>query len=316
MPIFLMLQLGLPIFLLSWLWLRRPSGLISWLMGVLLTLGAIAAVSLVVPWLFVPAPVRYVYLAAWLVTTLRSWGRQRPAEMPAGRGVWGTLGAFVLFLATAAAWTTAGLAVDGRRLPATDVLDLASPLAPGTYLVASGGSRLVVNPHLATLGADTRYIAWRGQSYGVDLVQVDGFGRRARASASPNLADYRIYGQHVIAPCDGAVVGAVDGRPDMVVGLRDSDRTQLAGNHVNLKCGEFEVLLGHLQPGSVRVAVGERVDTGDLIGFVGNSGNTDEPHLHISAQRRADGQAPVGGEPVWITINGAFLVRNDRVVWQ
>lgn len=310
------LQIVLPCLLLSWLWFRRPSGRISWLFGVLLTLGVIAVVSLAVPWLSVPAPVRYVYLAVWVVTTLRSWGRRRPAALPGARGVWDGLSRWVFGLTTAAAWMTAALAVDGRRVPAGDVLDLARPLAPGIYLVASGGSRLVVNPHLSTLGAESRYLPWRGQSYGVDLVQVDGFGRRARASASPNLADYLIYGQHVIAPCAGAVVAAVDGRPDMVVGMRDPDRSQLAGNHVVLQCGEFEVLLGHLQPGSVRVGVGEGVKTGDLLGFVGNSGNTDEPHLHISAQRRTDGQPAVGGDPVWITVNGTFLVRNDRIRWE
>jgi murein DD-endopeptidase MepM/ murein hydrolase activator NlpD len=74
------------------------------------------------------------------------------------------------------------------------------------------------------------------------------------------------------------------------------------------------VLLAHMRRGSVQVAGGERVSVGDPLGRVGNSGNTDEPHLHISAQRRRPGQALIGGDPVWVTIGGDFLVRNDRLV--
>jgi hypothetical protein len=305
----------LPVTLLIWLWFRRPTSGMDWLVGVLLVIGAVAAVSLAVPWLLVPALARYVYLAAWLAASVRGWGRVRPVETPA-RNRWRTAGRLATVAGMLVAWTIAGLAVDGRRLRNAEVYELAPPLAPGTYLVVSGGSRITVNAHLATLGSNPRYVPWRGQSHGVDLVQVDGFGRRARRMFSPNLGDYRIYGQQVIAPCDGVVVMAVNDRRDMMVGLRDPDRSQLAGNHVILRCGDVEVLLGHLQPGSVRVSAGEAVATGDLLGFVGNSGNTDEPHLHISAQRRSEGQPAIGGDPVWITIDGAFLVRNDRVRWE
>lgn len=287
----------------------------DWLAGALLGLGVIAAVSLTVPWLLVPAFARYVYLAAWLVALVRGWGRVRSTESPA-RTRWHTAKRLALAAVTIVAWTMAGLAVDGRRVRSGDILDLTSPLGPGTYLVVSGGSRSPVNAHLVTLGSDPRFVPWRGQSYGVDLVQIDGFGRRARRMMSPNLGDYRIYGQQVIAPCEGVVVTAVNDRRDMTVGTRDPDRSQLAGNHVILGCGAYEVLLAHMQPGSVRVSVGESVAIGDLLGFVGNSGNTDEPHLHLSAQRRSDGQPAIGGEPVWITIDGAFLLRNDRVTWE
>lgn len=306
----------LPAIVLSWLWFRHPTGRVNWLVGSLLVLGVIAAVSLAVPWLYVPAFARYFYLAIWLVASLRGWGRVRPVDASEVR--WGrrTIGPLFSIFVIAAAWTVASLAVDGRRVAAGEVLDLASPLEPGTYLVVSGGSRLPVNAHLVTLGSDPRFVPWRGQSYGVDLVAVDGFGRRASRMAPSNLDDYRIYGRLVIAPCGGVVVSAVNDRPDMVVGMRDPDRSQLAGNHVMLACGGYEVLLAHLQPGSVRVSAGESVAVGDLLGFVGNSGNTDEPHLHISAQRRSAGLALVGGEPVWITIDSAFLVRNDRVIWE
>ena len=37
----------------------------------------------------------------------------------------------------------------------------------------------------------------------------------------------------------------------------------------------------HLQPGSIRVRVGQRVKRGQLIGLLGNSGNAVGPHLHF-----------------------------------
>jgi murein DD-endopeptidase MepM/ murein hydrolase activator NlpD len=37
----------------------------------------------------------------------------------------------------------------------------------------------------------------------------------------------------------------------------------------------------HLQPGSVRVRKGDRVKAGDVIGKLGSSGNSSEPHLHF-----------------------------------
>jgi hypothetical protein len=311
--VFLTLQLVVPLLLLAWLFLRRAPGRIAWLLGGVMTLGAIAAASLAVPWLFVPARVGYLYLVLWVVAGVRSGLRIR-TDGAVRLGRWRTIGVASQLIATVLVWAVAALAVDGRRLPVGDVLDLACPLGPGHYLVVNGGSRSAVNAHLATLADEPRYLPWRGQSFGVDLVQVDGLGRRSTRLSSPNVSDYRIYGQSVVAPCDGRVVSSEDGRPDMVVPMRDPDRSKLAGNHVILACGAYELLVGHLQPGSVRVVAGDVAKTGDLLGFAGNSGNTDEPHLHLSAQRRTAGQAPVGGDPVWVTVAGRFLVRNDVVI--
>lgn len=60
-------------------------------------------------------------------------------------------------------------------------MSLAFPLESGRYLVINGGSNISTNAHLETLDAGVpRYRTWRGQSYGVDLVELDGFGLRAR----------------------------------------------------------------------------------------------------------------------------------------
>lgn len=86
-----------------------------------------------------------------------------------------------------------------------------------------------------------------------------------------------------------------------------------AGNHVILDCGEFVVLLAHLRQGSVQVTVGQTVGKAQVIGQVGNSGNTSEPHLHIHAQRRGAAGTPLSGEPLWVLFETGFLVRNQIV---
>ena len=52
----------------------------------------------------------------------------------------------------------------------------------------------------------------------------------------------------------------------MIIALRDSDTF---------------VSLAHLRAGSVRVAVGEEVTTGQPVGEFGNSGNSTQPHVHV-----------------------------------
>jgi murein DD-endopeptidase MepM/ murein hydrolase activator NlpD len=37
----------------------------------------------------------------------------------------------------------------------------------------------------------------------------------------------------------------------------------------------------HMQPGSLRVKVGDKVRRGQVLGLLGNTGNSTEPHLHF-----------------------------------
>lgn len=70
----------------------------------------------------------------------------------------------------------------------------------------------------------------------------------------------------------------------------------VAGNHVVLGLDkERFALYAHFQPGSLRVKVGDRVRRGQVLGLLGNSGNSSEPrsHLHVS-----DGVSPLGSEGV------------------
>jgi len=57
----------------------------------------------------------------------------------------------------------------------------------------------------------------------------------------------------------------------------------IAGNHLIIALRESEtfVSLAHLRAGSVRVAVGEEVTTGQPVGEFGNSGNSTQPHVHV-----------------------------------
>ena len=70
----------------------------------------------------------------------------------------------------------------------------------------------------------------------------------------------------------------------------------VGGNHVIVDIGGGRyAFYAHLQPGSPRVKVGDRVRRGQVLGLVGNSGNSTEPHLHFHL---SDGNSPLGSEGV------------------
>lgn len=132
------------------------------------------------------------------------------------------------------------------------------------------------------------------QRFAADLFRVGADGRTTSGDARANAA-HHAFGADVLAVADAVVAAAADGIPDNVPdpserAVEMTDRT-IAGNHVvlDLGTGRF-VFYAHLQQGSVAVRAGGRVRRGDVIGRVGNSGNSTEPHLHLHV---ADGPSPV-----------------------
>lgn len=121
------------------------------------------------------------------------------------------------------------------------------------------------------------------QRFAIDWEKLDE-GNKIYSGDPKNPESYFCYGQEVFAVADGEVVEMLDGLPNQVPGkLPDSiDLAQADGNHVILKLASGPyALYAHLKPGSVRVKRGDRIRAGQVLGLVGNSGNTSEPHLHF-----------------------------------
>lgn len=301
-------QLMVPVSLLAWLAFGRHatkarSVVVAALVATYVVAIGIAGLWLVLPWWL---PFAYGAVALWTIARRFRGGDHRPQRH---RAVWGVVVTVLIGAVAALLLAIVGLAVAGRRPPG-DPVDLVFPLGSGTYLVVNGGSQALTNAHLGTLEGE-RFAPYRGQSYGVDLVRINRVGLRVPGLLPADPAAYLIYGDPVLAPCRGRVVLAEDGAADMPP--PQADRGHMAGNHVILECGSAWIVLGHLQRGSVAVQAGQVVEPGHVLGLVGNSGNTGEPHLHVHAQRPGSTIAPLSGEPVPIRLGGRYLVRNDRV---
>jgi murein DD-endopeptidase MepM/ murein hydrolase activator NlpD len=120
--------------------------------------------------------------------------------------------------------------------------------------------------------------------------------------------DYPTYGQRAIAVADATVVSVLDGLPERKAGALPSDTTlqNATGNHVILDLGAGRyAFYAHLQPGSIRVKVGNRVKRGQVLAQLGNSGNTTGPHLHFHVM---DGISPLSSQGVPYVLDGFKLV--------
>ena len=159
--------------------------------------------------------------------------------------------------------------------PPTDPVALHSPLV-GEWAMLAGGRSTLISHHFGT--AIVRDA--------VDFVRLDAVGRGR--DGDPRREDsWYGFGEPVLAPADGTVVSVSDVHPDEPVG--DTGRKPSYGNHVLLDIGSGHyVVLGHLQQGSARVGVGERVQLGQQVGSVGDSGDSLVPHLHLQVQDSAD----------------------------
>jgi hypothetical protein len=303
-------QILLPLALLVWQWRGRCVSRTEWMLKSLVlaayfALTAVVGIGLLVPW-YLP----YGFAALGVAASVAVWrGKGRDPAASTGRwavrmrrGSWAGAAAFCFVVL---AW-----ALSGYLPPGGPVVRLASPLKNGIFYVVNGGYSILINPHMKTLDRDALR-AYRGQSYALDIVKLNRYGFRAQGVWPRDLARYEIFGEPVVAPCDGEVLFTQNLLPDRVP--PEVDRLKPAGNFVYLECGGAGVLLAHLMHSSVAVAPGDRVRVGQQIGRVGNSGYSTEPHLHLHAQRRAGGSNFLAADPLPLKVEGRNLVRNSRI---
>jgi murein DD-endopeptidase MepM/ murein hydrolase activator NlpD len=135
------------------------------------------------------------------------------------------------------------------------------------------------------------------QRFGIDYVKVGAEHFTFSGDRLKNTS-YHAYGTDALAVADGMVVAVKDGIPENIPGPASRavpiTLETVGGNHVILDIGGGRyAFYAHLQPGSLRVRLGDRVRKGQVVGLVGNSGNSTEPHLHFHV---SDGASPLGSE--------------------
>ena len=173
-------------------------------------------------------------------------------------------------------------------------LVLGPPVASGTWLASEGCCTNITHHRNGVVPVNG--VLSVPQRFAIDYFRLDD-QHRAWIGVATDVDSYLSYGQPAIAASQGTVVVASDGRPDQPAKAGEPASQPIAdtvGNHVIIKVKQGEIddddqpermvrylLYGHLKKGSIVVKVGQRVDRGDQIGLIGNSGFSSTPHLHF-----------------------------------
>jgi murein DD-endopeptidase len=162
------------------------------------------------------------------------------------------------------------------------VVVISSPLVGEDWVAGNGPSNTSVHRRALIPINGHAYIS---QRFAIDWVQAYPDGKTYKGDPSDNK-NYRAYGAEIHAVADGVVTQVGDGIPQNTPGAKSLavpiTLETVGGNHVIMEIGNgLFAFYAHMQPGSLRVKVGDKVRRGQVLGLLGNTGNSSEPHLHF-----------------------------------
>ncbi|WP_216588642.1 M23 family metallopeptidase [Streptomyces brasiliscabiei] len=196
--------------------------------------------------------------------------------------------------------------VQATRVAHRPPLNLGPPVRPGTWYASES---CCGNTHHRRGLAPINGRFYVPQRFAIDWYRVGREGQTWEGDPA-QLTSYLSYRQPVVASAGGRVVEVQDGIPDNtppvtppVPPIEDT-----VGNHVTVEVAPGRYLLyAHLAPGSLEVREGDQVEPGQVLGLIGNSGNSTTPHLHFQVMTTAE---------FFPTDSPPFTFRHFRVVGQ
>ncbi|WP_280664646.1 MULTISPECIES: M23 family metallopeptidase [unclassified Kitasatospora] len=165
-------------------------------------------------------------------------------------------------------------------LSRTAPLQLDSPVQPGSWYASES---CCGNTHHRRGLAPINGGLYVPQRFAIDWFRVGDHNQTWEGDPS-RLDSYLSFRQPVVAAARAKVVEVQDGLadnpppvPPTVPPIQDT-----VGNHITLEVAPGQYLLyAHLEDGSLTVHEGDRVEPGQILGLIGNSGNSTTPHLHF-----------------------------------
>lgn len=164
-----------------------------------------------------------------------------------------------------------------------EVIDLGPPLEGPGWVAVNGccDSITHVRSDLAVNGK-----IHISQRFAIDWMKVNE-DNRLYVGDPQELTSWFGYEENVLAVAEALVVTVVDEFPDQTPFILPTEvgsitLEEIDGNRVILALGNGQyAFYAHLKPGSIQVKEGDFVTRGQLIGLLGNTGNTSAPHMHF-----------------------------------
>ena len=185
--------------------------------------------------------------------------------------------------------------LEGPVVPVSaETVVIGPPLRGGPWVTANGPANNTGHRRALIPVGGTPAIA---QRFAIDYVKLGDDSKTFTGDQLKN-ENYHAEGLDALAVANGTVVAVKDSIPENVPGITSRavpiTLETVGGNHVIIDIGGGRyAFYAHLKPGSLRVKMGDRVTRGQVVGLVGNSGNSTEPHLHFHI---SDGNSPLGSE--------------------
>ncbi len=189
--------------------------------------------------------------------------------------------------------------------------NLSFPFRSGKFLIIDGGDGRI------SYFTNYHYYGWKNKKiknynslrFATDIIKLNKYGTGGRKMLNPRNNDFDIFGEKVYSPIEGEVVKVVTSQRDNIPYKKLPNHS---GNQITIKNGNFYVSLYHFKKESIVVELGQKLEVGDYLGQVGNSGYSIRPHLHIQVVYSEDDTYWLG-KGIPIIFNNIYPIKNSLI---